>query len=297
MDNSIRVSIVLPTYNGKQYLRQSIESCLNQTYKDIQLIIVDDASTDETSEIIRSYSDTRIRYIRNKINQGLPRSLNIGFRQAEGDYLTWSSDDNFYTVDAIEKMLNFLRHKKSDFVYSDFYYFEEENKDSAIRVKLDPMASLTKENCIRACFLYSRKVWHDIGEFDPEVELAEDYDYWIRISKRFSMSHYDKPLYFYRGHNNSLSRVRTNEVMAVTTLLRLKYDFINILEARKLVEEIIMQRFLKFYKINVFVLKYFVSPKINAAFKNFKDGNISFAQTKQIIYSLANSRLITVYSA
>src|SRR5436190_21740360 len=91
-----KVSIVLPTYNRAKYLKLSIDSCLIQTFKDFELIIVDDCSKDETPQTIKSYTDPRIRYHRNESNQRLPRSLNIGFSLAKGEYLTWTSDDNFF---------------------------------------------------------------------------------------------------------------------------------------------------------------------------------------------------------
>jgi len=78
---SSKVSIVLPTYNGAKYIRQSIDSCLNQTYKNIELIIVNDGSTDGTPEIIRSYEDGRIKYLTHEKNKGLPHALNTWARR------------------------------------------------------------------------------------------------------------------------------------------------------------------------------------------------------------------------
>ena len=114
---SPKVSIVLPTYNGaSKYLRQAIESCLNQTYRDIELIVVDDCSTDSTPDVVRSFNDPRIRYVRNETNQRLPRSLNIGFALTTGEYLTWTSDDNEFLPEAVDVMLDFLtRNKDIDF--------------------------------------------------------------------------------------------------------------------------------------------------------------------------------------
>ena len=108
---SPKVSIVLPTYNGAKYIRQCINSCLNQTYNNIELIIVDDGSKDETPDIIKSYKDERIKYIMHARNLGLPYALNTGFRNAVGEYLTWTSDDNYYTKKAIETMLSFIKDK------------------------------------------------------------------------------------------------------------------------------------------------------------------------------------------
>jgi len=105
------ITIVLPTHNGVRYLRQSVESCLSQTHRELELIVVDDGSTDGTPEMIASFDDPRIVRVRNAPNLGLPASLNVGFTRARGDYLTWTSDDNWYELNALERMLDFLAEK------------------------------------------------------------------------------------------------------------------------------------------------------------------------------------------
>ncbi|HXL56803.1 MAG TPA: glycosyltransferase family 2 protein, partial [Chitinophagaceae bacterium] len=98
------ISIVLPTYNGSKYIRTSIESCLNQTFTDFELIIVNDCSTDNTASIIEEYAakDSRIIIIHNAFNKKLPLSLNTGFDIAKGKYHTWTSDDNYFAPNALE---------------------------------------------------------------------------------------------------------------------------------------------------------------------------------------------------
>ena len=97
-----KISVVLPVYNGEAYLKDAIKSILNQTFQDFELIIVDDCSTDRTTEIVKRYvdCDSRIILIQNKVNLKLPESLNKGFSHATGDYWTWTSCDNLYMPDA-----------------------------------------------------------------------------------------------------------------------------------------------------------------------------------------------------
>src|SRR5690606_22425727 len=113
MNESPFVSIVLPTYNGARYLAQSIESCINQTYTQWELIIVDDASTDDTPAIISHYVqlDSRIRTVRHSTNRKLPAALNTGFDMARGEYFTWTSDDNYYRPEALGVMVAFLESR------------------------------------------------------------------------------------------------------------------------------------------------------------------------------------------
>lgn len=98
-----KVSIILPVYNGERYLEQSIRSVLNQTYTDLELVIVNDCSTDYTETIIMKFvnEDKRVKYIRNDENMKLPGSLNVGFSHATGEYYTWTSDDNMYQEQAV----------------------------------------------------------------------------------------------------------------------------------------------------------------------------------------------------
>jgi len=205
---SEKISIVLPVYNGAKYLRGAIQSCLAQTHKDFELIIVDDCSTDATPQIVRSFHDERIVYLRNKVNQRLPRSLNIGFEAATGDYLTWTSDDNEYFPDALEKMLQALRQEPTvAFVYADYWSLDEATGRKEL-VEVPETLKLDVKNGIAGCFLYSRKVYEQLGGYNPSYEMVEDYEYWIRIWRKFPVRRCARPLYLYRYHADSLTTTR-----------------------------------------------------------------------------------------
>ncbi len=222
-ESAERVTIVLPTYNGAKYLRQSIDSCLAQTYQNIELIVVDDGSMDETPQIVRSYQDERIKYVRHDKNKRLPHALNTGFEKATGEFLTWTSDDNSYTEDAIESMVVLLReNRKIDFVYANYYVINDNG------VVLQPITvggseSLREYNCIGPCFLYRRKVYEALGGYNPEAFLAEDYEYWIRVFKRFRMQKLDKFIYWHRMHSQSLTGQHAGEAKDRADEIRDRY--------------------------------------------------------------------------
>ncbi len=221
-----KISIVLPTYNGSKYIRQAIESCLNQTYRHIELVVVDDCSTDNTPEIIRSFTDHRIKYIRNEKNQRLPRSLNIGFAAATGDYLTWTSDDNQYLPAALEEMLRFLESRPDvDFVYTDMHLLDLEKGQRTL--KTCTHSSFYFENGIGACYLYTRRVYEAIGEFNPRLEWMEDYDYWLRVEKKFAMRRLAKTLYLYGDHPQSLTSLRYWPIHFLAHLLRFHHGYLS----------------------------------------------------------------------
>jgi len=200
-----KISIVLPTYNGEKYIRESINSCLNQTYDNLELIIVDDASSSETLRIINSYSDKRIKYLRNETNLGLSEALNRGFALASGVYLTWIADDDFYSLEALAVMVAELKkNKKIDFVYANHYVVDEKGKIIR-REKIASPRILNRYNCVGQCFLYRRLVYDKIGGFDPDFYLAEDYEYCLRVKSKFRLKKLNKVLGNYRLHKNSLT--------------------------------------------------------------------------------------------
>lgn len=220
------ISIVLPVYNGELFLSQSIDSILGQTYRNWELIIVNDCSMDNTLKICQDYAskDTRIKIVNNVINQKLPRSLNIGFQNAKGSYLTWTSDDNCYEDNALERLIEFL-HQNTEYgmVYSDMILIDENGKNIGKRTSKDNQ--LYSFNCIGASFLYTRECYEKTGEYDVNRFLVEDYEYWLRIAKSFKIGHLSEFLYKYRFHNNSLTFSRMKQIGE--RLLELKIDYID----------------------------------------------------------------------
>lgn len=224
--NKPLVSIVLPTYKRAHVLKSAIQSVLNQTYTNLELIVVDDNSPDATREVVASFDDPRISYVRNEPNLKLPRALNRGFSLARGEYLTWTSDDNLYGKNAIQRMVEVLQDGDCDFIYADYYLFTDLDLDGrpldSHHSKLPDQVQLEKSNHIGACFMYTRKVYEAVGEYDPELFLVEDYDYFIRIAKRFRLRHIPEPLYYFRRDDDTLYISRYCEVKASDVLVRYK---------------------------------------------------------------------------
>src|SRR5574338_94197 len=130
------VSIVLTTLNGAHYLRESIDSCLGQTYTNIELIVVDGGSTDGTLEILATYDDSRLRVIHQLNNEGkLSGAINLGLAHAKGEYLTWHQDDSYYALQAVEKMVECLeKNPEIGPVYTDWWLLQEGAQPEWIRV-------------------------------------------------------------------------------------------------------------------------------------------------------------------
>ncbi len=223
------VSIVLPTYNGEKYLRQSIESVLNQSYKNLELILVNDCSSDSTQSIILEYAkqDKRIVSITNTQNCKLPKSLNIGFKEAKGEYFTWTSDDNYYHKDAIEKMVDYLESHQDKVAVCANYTCANivEGRESEQVVAPNDIECLIFDgNSCGACFLYHASVARQIGDYNEEQILVEDYEFWLRMSLIGEIGHLNRNLYFYRIHKDSLTSQKKIKIIQESRTLR--YSFL-----------------------------------------------------------------------
>lgn len=227
------ISVVLPTYNGETYIRESVDSILVQTYQNFELIIVDDCSTDHTPEILEKLAecDRRIRVIHNQENQKLPKSLNIGFAEASGQFFTWTSDDNKYEREALEKMLDLLiSEPETDIVYAYYDLIDSEGKiisdekhwETLRNRDIDLMnANPDGElwNWAGACFLYRRKVHEKLHGYDETLFLAEDFDFWVRALRYFKYKQLKQCLYQYRMHEHSLTATRELEILEKVALI------------------------------------------------------------------------------
>lgn len=209
------ISIVLPIYNGEKYMKQSIDSIIDQTYKNWELIIIDDCSTDNTANIAKEYlkKDSRIKYYKNEVNIRLPKTLNRGFSIAKGEYLTWTSDDNLFKKNALEKMYNALKlNNQAEFVYASCEIIDEYGRNvDYMYASKDGNKKIIGLNIVGACFMYTRKVYETIGDYDPKYTLVEDYDYWLRIFAKFNTTYVEEILYAYRWHNGALTSTEKNE--------------------------------------------------------------------------------------
>ncbi len=218
------ISIVLPTYNGAKYIRQSIDSCLAQTFKDFELIIVNDCSTDGTAAIIEEYADkdSRVRVIHNKFNKKLPLSLNTGFDAACGRYHTWTSDDNYYAPTALETMLDcFLQEGQNlGLVYSDYTIIDDSGTQTGTRTFNNIYDGFANWLGCGACFLYKEEVYKANNGYNPSAFLIEDYDFFMRAFLKVPFMYYPShALYYYREHASSLTSTQGDNVNYLSKMM------------------------------------------------------------------------------
>lgn len=284
------ISIVLPVHNGRKYLKQAIESCLNQTYKNLELIIIDDGSTDDSLLIASEYlvSDNRVKVIANGENLTLPASLNIGHREAQGDFITWTSDDNIFHKDAINKLYLKLINKNVDIVYSDYLIIDDEG-ELVRHGRLKDIEYLLFYGVIGACFLYKKEVFDRNNGYDEKLFLVEDYDFWLRALKHSSYFRLENPVYyFYRYHPDSLTiRMEKDEKLKEQCIQNLTSLYSNLFMDPRIKDkdgliEVIMNRHLEGPNVDVQMLKtkyFFTDLKIISS--NFVE--FSFKKVRRIL--------------
>lgn len=208
--NKKKVSIILPVYNGADHVADSIKSVIDQTYENWELIVVNDCSTDNTLQICQDIAtkESRIKVISNERNLKLPNTLNAGFKEAAGDYYTWTSDDNLYKPNAIATLIETLENNPDAvMVYSDYTNIDVDGNLLGEGKLQDPEYIVTG-NVFGACFIYTAEIAKKVGEYDANLFLAEDYDYWMRIYRYGRIIHLTDNLYFYRRHAGSLTETK-----------------------------------------------------------------------------------------
>ncbi|HRJ77666.1 MAG: hypothetical protein ICCCNLDF_01938 [Planctomycetes bacterium] len=209
------VSVVLPTFRRAHLIERAVRNVLSQDYPNLELIVVNDGSPDNTSEILarleQQLHDARLRVITRE-NGGLPRALNTGFEAALGELWTWTSDDNAYRPGAIWAMVRELElDPEAVMVFADYQVIHADGSPGEIRT-MGPPSDLVQRNVIGACFLYRASAARRVGAYDASRELAEDYDYWVRMAKVGPLRHLNRVLYDYGDEPDSLTRQRALEV-------------------------------------------------------------------------------------
>lgn len=206
-----KVSVIIPTYNRAKTLKEAIDSVLSQRYADLELIVVDDGSTDETREIILSYLPY-LNYLYQE-HRGVSTARNKGITHARGDYFAFLDSDDLWLPDKLCLQMKFMEdHPEALICYTEEIWIRK-------GVRVNPMKKHKKysgmifRHCLPLCIvspssvLIARSLIDEVGGFDEEFELCEDYDLWLRISARYPVYLIETPLIVKRGgHADQLSK-------------------------------------------------------------------------------------------
>jgi glycosyltransferase involved in cell wall biosynthesis len=207
MEFNPKVSIIIPVYNGANFLREAIDSALAQTYGNIEVIVVNDGSIDggKTEGIAKSYGD-RLRYYY-KENGGVASALNFGIREMKGEYFSWLSHDDVYYPNKVEEQIQYFKNiNKIVILYSDYDLIDRDSKYiRAEKIKnIEPRDfryALIVGNPINGCTaLVPRSCFEVVGTFDTRLKTTQDYDLWFRMAKKYDFLHIPKVLVKSRVH-------------------------------------------------------------------------------------------------
>lgn len=205
-----KVTIVIPVFNGANYLRDAIDSALSQTYQNVEILVINDGSNDdrETERIALSYGDN-IRYFE-KSNGGVASALNRAVVEMTGEYFSWLSHDDLYCIDKIEKEVIALNKFGRDdiVIYSDFSVFTT-NTGTEVPVRMREVLPehfrywLTLESSLHGCtLLIPRTAFNKCGLFNECLRTTQDYDLWFRMAEQYRFIHVTDVLVRARSHSN-----------------------------------------------------------------------------------------------
>ncbi len=219
-----KVSVCIPTYNRSHYLTYAVNSVLNQTYSDFELIICDDGSPDNTPEVVAGFKDSRIRYIRHEKNMGRSRNMRSGFEASQGDYFIKFDDDDALTPEFLEKTVMILdKNPQVDFVCSNHWVIDKDSnrvesatKENAIRWGKDQLKkgiiedlnwqTFDKQSLQVGSTLFRYSCLKEVDYMDPKADGCEDFDLLVRLALKGKVGYFlPEYLMEYRFHGGQTS--------------------------------------------------------------------------------------------
>lgn len=249
MDKNTKVTIVIPVYNGEKFLKKAIKSALNQTYKNIEIIVVNDGSTDKTEKIALSFKN-KIKYLK-KENGGVASALNIAIKNMDGDYFSWLSHDDEYYPEKVEKQVSLIKqlNKPNIILYSNYemmsangkvykriihnhYELQKHHELSLLQGCINGITLLIPKEAFMTCGLFNENLW-----------CTQDYDKWLDMIFKYRFWHMEDVLVKTRIHDKQTTNT-SNAVVKEGNILWKK--ILHSFDDKKILE--IFDSMEKFYK-------------------------------------------------
>lgn len=206
------ISVIIPLYNKRDYIQRSIRSVLNQTFSELECIVVDDGSTDDSLDIIGGIEDDRIKFIRKK-NGGVSSARNLGIKASKFEYLAFLDADDYWAPSYLEEISELIGKYPNRCLYFSSYYRVENGGEKT--VKSSPTLAKTNNSVVfnlfdyfknyhnyelpfhTSCCVVDKKAILEVGDFDERISYYEDYDFFSRVSTQSEIVYINKPLSFY----------------------------------------------------------------------------------------------------
>jgi glycosyltransferase involved in cell wall biosynthesis len=216
-----QVSVCVPTYNRAHFLREAMQSVLSQSFEDFELIVHDNASEDDTGSVVKSFSDERIRYFRNPRNLGHRENWSRCLRVARGNYIATLPDDDLMLPENLAKKVEvLLGNPQVGLVHSKYHLIDEEGRimkydtnwghgpDRTVDAmeRRDDLLTAFLNTINLPTVLFRRACYERLGGFSDRIELAYDWEYWMRIAIYYDVAFMAQPLVKWRIHSSSVTR-------------------------------------------------------------------------------------------
>ena len=206
------VSVVMPTYNYGRFIKRALNSVLVQTYQNYEIIVVDDASDDDTKDIVNQYHDQRIKYIKHNKNYGPSQARNTGIKASQGTYIAFLDSDDVWMPDKLEAQINVFMNGPENLglVHTSMQTFDEKTQKISVGPS-HPYRGQVLEDLLRAnqvgnsSVMIKREYLDKAGDFDVSMRGCEDWDMWIRVSRSCLFEFIDKELVIFTAHSSNSS--------------------------------------------------------------------------------------------
>lgn len=228
--SSPKVSVVMSVYNGEHYLRESVDSILNQAFTDFEFIIIDDGSSDSTWQILAEAADQdqRVRLFKNEENVGLTKSLNKGLRLAQGEYIARQDADDMSLPDRLMLQTRFLdKYLEVGALGTAVEAIDDQGRSLGRREVITEHENLQAYLLVNNCFCHTslmvrRSLVQDLGGYNEKLRYAQDYDLWLRLGRLARLGNLPDTLVLMRYSANSLTRTHRQEQLLYSLEISLK---------------------------------------------------------------------------
>ena len=221
------VSVVVPTHNRRELLREAISSVLAQTLRDLELIVVSDGSTDDTRSVIQSFADPRIMFVEQPASGRPSVPRNRGIALARGRFVAFCDDDDVWDRRKLEKQVALMEmHPAAGLCYTNSVTLRNGEIGKVARIRSGKFAKdfaglIWKNTICNSSVVVRREVFERVGQLDEDPRLCpfDDYEIWLRIARHFPLIYLDEPLVYYRIHNqNIVARHADRELITIRVL-------------------------------------------------------------------------------
>ena len=229
-----KVSVIIPTYNRSHMITRAVESVLNQTYPEFEIIIVDDASTDSTYDVIRSINDSRVKVIRHERNMGGSRSRNTAIEASSGEYIALLDDDDEWLPEKLRKQVDVFRESSAEtgLVYSGFSFIS--SKDNSVLKGIVPQKKgdlfrdfLNRDIICASTSVIKKDCFKKAGNFDETLSSCQDWDMWIRITRHYRVDFSGDILANVYIHGDQISTNLDSKISSRETLLKKYFNYLS----------------------------------------------------------------------